>query len=167
MSDRSTARENADGTRSPRWRWCRVDALTVFELERIYAARQQVFAIEQQCIYLDVDGCDELAYHLAAWSEGQRLPIAYARLVDPGVKYPEPSIGRLLTTPAARRAGLGRELVRRMVVGCAAAWPGRGIRISAQAHLQTFYEAAGFSAVGTPYAEDGIPHVEMIRAARA
>jgi ElaA protein len=166
MSDRSAAVRNAEAKRSPRWRWCRFDALTVFEVERIYAVRQQVFAIEQQCIYLDADGCDEAAYHLAAWSDDERLPVAYARLVDPGVKYPEPSIGRVLTAPAARRTGLGRELVDRMVVGCAEAWPGRAIRISAQAHLQTFYEVAGFSAVGAPYAEDGIPHIEMVRPAR-
>ena len=165
MSDEGAGVQKVDVGWSRRWRWCRFNVLTVFELERIYAARQQVFAIEQRCIYLDVDGCDEVAHHLAAWSDGERLPLAYARLVDPGVKYPEPSIGRVLTTGAARGTGLGRELIRRMVVGCAEAWPGRAIRISAQAHLQAFYEAAGFSAVGPPYTEDGIPHIEMVRPA--
>ncbi|MDQ6680164.1 MAG: GNAT family N-acetyltransferase, partial [Pseudomonadota bacterium] len=137
--------------------------LGVVELQNIYAARQQVFAIEQQCLYLDVDGCDESAYHLAVWAASQRLPFAYARLLDPGQKYPEPSMGRVLTTVPARGRGIGRELVRRAVVHCAEVWPGRAIRISAQAQLERFYREAGFVAVGTPYLEDGIPHIEMLR----
>lgn len=152
-----------DPESGPRWRWCRFGALTVFELQHIYAARQQVFAIEQQCIYLDVDGHDEAAYHMAAWSDGHQWPLAYARLLDPGTKYPEPSMGRVITTAPARGTGLGRELVRRLIVRCAVTWPGQAIRISAQARLERFYRAAGFAAVGVPYIEDGIPHVEMCR----
>jgi ElaA protein len=144
------------------WRWCRFDALTVVELQHIYAARQQVFVLEQQCIYLDVDGHDEAAYHLAAWSDTQRMPVAYARLLDPSEKYAEPSMGRVLTIAAARGTGLGRELVRRVISGSAEAWPRRGIRISAQAYLDRFYRGFGFSAVGQPYDEDGILHVEML-----
>ena len=67
------------------WRWRRFDDLGVRELQHIYAARQRVFAVEQQCVYLDVDGCDESAWHLAAWSPAQREPLAYARVLDPGV----------------------------------------------------------------------------------
>ena len=150
---------------SLRWRWCRFEALTVVELQHIYAARQQVFAIEQQCLYLDVDGHDEAAYHLAAWSDGHRMPLAYGRLLDPGVKYPEPSMGRVITTAQARGVGLGRELVRRIISASSAAWPDQGIRISAQARLERFYRGFGFDPVGTPYDEDGIPHLEMLRAA--
>ena len=73
------------------------------ELQHIYTARQQVFAVEQQCIYLDVDGCDESAWHLAAWSPVQREPLAYARVLDPGVKYAEASIGRVITIGAGAR----------------------------------------------------------------
>ena len=147
------------------WRWCRFDALTLFDLQHIYAARQQVFVVEQQCNYLDVDGHDEAAYHMAAWSAGHRLPLAYARLLDPGTKYPEPSMGRVLTTALVRGTGLGRELVGRVIAGCAEAWPGQGIRISAQARLERFYEASGFVVVGVPYLEDGIPHIEMCKPA--
>ena len=157
---RAAAREFVD---TLRWRWCRFDALAVVELQNIYAARQQVFALEQQCIYLDVDGYDEAAYHLAAWSPGERLPLAYARLLDPGQKYAEASIGRVLTGTAARGCGLGRELVRRMLAHCSAAWPEHGIRISAQSRLQRFYAGFGFVSVGLPYLEDGIPHTEMLR----
>ena len=147
-----------------RWRWCRFEALSLRELQFIYMARQQVFTIEQNCVYLDADGADEPAHHLAAWSDDSRVPLAYARVTDPGVKYPEPSIGRVLTTTAARGTGLGRELVRRAVAHTVAAHPGQGIRISAQAHLDAFYREAGFVAVGEGYLEDSIPHIEMWRA---
>ena len=150
---------------SLRWRWCRFDALTVVELQHIYAARQQVFVIEQQCLYLDVDGHDEAAWHLAAWSDAHRMPPAYARLLDPGVKYLEPSMGRVLTTAPARGVGLGRELVRRVISASSDAWPGHGMRISAQARLEGFYRELGFEPVGTPYDEDGIPHLDMLRPA--
>ena len=150
---------------SLRWQRCRFDALTVVELQHIYAARQQVFVIEQQCLYLDVDGHDESAFHLAAWSEAHRMPLAYARLLDPGVKYPEPSMGRVLTTAPARGVGLGRELVRKVISASSDAWPGHGMRISAQARLERFYLELGFEPVGTPYDEDGIPHLEMLRPA--
>ena len=146
------------------WRWCRLGELTAIELQRIHGARQQVFVLEQHCAYLDADDYDEASFHLAAWTPQQRLPLAYARVVDPGVKYPEPSIGRVLTTAAARGTGLGRELVRRAVAHTVAAYPGQGIRISAQAHLEAFYREAGFVAVGEGYLEDDIPHIEMWRA---
>ena len=147
-----------------RWRWCRFDELSVFELQAIYMARQLVFAIEQQCAYLDADGFDEASFHLAAWSEHDKVPLAYARVVDPGQKYAEPSIGRVVTTAAARGTGLGRDLVRRAIAQCALAFPGQSIRISAQTRLERFYVELGFAAVGAPYMEDGIPHTEMLRA---
>ena len=146
-----------------RWRWCRFDELGVFELDAIYRARQQVFAVEQQCAYLDADGFDARSFHLAGWGADVSLPLACARVVRPGLKYAEPSIGRVATTAAARGTGLGRELVRRAVGHCADAFAGQGIRISAQAHLARFYAEAGFEPIGVPYLEDGIPHLEMLR----
>ena len=92
----------------PTWRWCRFDELSVFDLQAIYMARQQVFAIEQACAYLDADGFDAASWHLAAWSPESKVPLAYARVVHPGQKYAEPSIGRVITTAAARGTGLGR-----------------------------------------------------------
>jgi ElaA protein len=147
------------------WRWCRFDELSVFELQAIYMARQQVFSIEQACAYLDADGFDEASWHLAAWSPGHKVPLAYARVVHPGQKYAEPSIGRVITTAAARGTGLGRELMQRAIDCCTEAFPGQGIRISAQTRLEPFYAGLGFVAVGPPYLEDGIPHTEMLRAA--
>lgn len=146
-----------------RWRCCRFDELGVHELQRIHIARQQVFVIEQNCVYLDADDVDERSWHLAAWRDGHAGPLAYARIVEPGVKYAEASIGRVITGAAARGTGLGRELVRRAVERAEAVFPGHGIRISAQAHLARFYGAFGFSPVGEEYLEDGIPHIEMLR----
>ena len=145
------------------WRWCRFDDLQVRELQHIYAARQRVFSLEQQCIYLDADGCDESAWHLAAWSPVQREPLAYARVLDPGVKYAEASIGRVITVGTGRGRGLGRELVARSLAHTAEAWPGVAIRISAQTRLERFYAEFGFVAVGASYLEDGIDHTEMLR----
>lgn len=152
-------------TEEIRWRCCRFDELGVHELDRIYRARQQVFVIEQACPYLDADGVDPACAHLAAWSNAQAEPLAYARIVAPGVKYAEPSIGRVITTTAARGTGLGRELVRRAVEQTLRLHPGQGIRISAQAHLSRFYGSFGFERVGEEYLEDDIPHVEMLRPA--
>lgn len=148
------------------WRSCRFDELTLRELQFIYMARQQVFAIEQNCIYLDADGCDEPAWHVAAWSEAQQMPLAYARLIDPGVKYAEPSMGRVITTAAGRGTGLGRELVRRVIELSWRVYPGQGLRISAQSRLEAFYGDAGFVIVGERYLEDGISHTEMLRNGR-
>lgn len=132
------------------------------ELNNIFMARQQVFSLEQECVYLDADGFDEHSHHLAAWAPGHRVPLAYARVVEPGLKYAEPSIGRVITTAAARGSGLGRELMRRAVAHCEHAYPGLGIRISAQTRLEAFYSEQGFVAMGVPYMEDGIPHTEML-----
>lgn len=144
------------------WRCARLHELSPLELQRIHIARQQVFAVEQDCVFQDADEVDEQSAHLAAWCEDGVL-LAYARLVDPGVKYAEPSIGRVLTTAAARGTGVGRALVRRAVDHATTAFPGQGLRISAQLRLERFYADVGFVSVGEPYLEDGMPHVEMLR----
>lgn len=145
------------------WQVARLDALTPLQLARIYRARQEVFSIEQNCVYLDADAADEQSLHITAWAPQHTLPLAYARLVDPGVKYAEPSMGRVITTAAARGTGLGRELVRRVVELSDERHPGQGLRISAQSRLKRFYEGFGFVGVGEDYMEDGIPHLEMVR----
>lgn len=144
------------------WRWRRFDELQVRELQHIYAARQLAFAIEQECIYLDVDGCDERSFHLAAWSKAQREPLAYARVIDPGVKYAEASIGRVVTVGLGRGHGLGREVMVRAIAHAAEVWPGMAIRISAQTRLERFYASLDFVATGPPYLEDGIDHTDML-----
>lgn len=145
-----------------RWTCARLDALSPTALQRIHVARQQVFVVEQACAFQDADAADEQAWHLCGWAADGAL-LAYARLVDPGVKYAEPSIGRVLTTAPARGTGLGRELVARAIAQAEALWPGCGIRISAQHRLERFYAQAGFQSIGAPYLEDDLPHVEMLR----
>lgn len=125
-------------------------------------ARQQVFCLEQNCAYLDADGYDESAWHLAAWSPAHQAPLAYARILPPGAKYPEPSIGRVVTTAPVRGTGMGRELVARAIALSRTLHRGHGIRISAQSRLERFYETFGFVIASDRYMEDGIPHTEMV-----
>ena len=144
------------------WRVVPFDALTARELQYIYMARQAVFAVEQQCAFMDADGLDERAHHLAAWSASQREPLAYARLLEPGAKYAEASIGRVVTTISVRGRGWGRETMSRALAHAAATWPGVPVRISAQSRLERFYASLGFVVVGPRYLEDGIDHTEML-----
>jgi ElaA protein len=125
------------------------------------ALRQRVFILEQGP-YMDLDGNDANSWHLLGRDEAG-APQAYLRVVDPGVKFAEPSIGRVVTSPEMRGTGQGHVLVREGVARCKAAWPGQGIRISAQAHLERFYGAHGFVRTREPHIEDGIPHLEMLR----
>ena len=143
------------------WQNHRLESLSPLCLHRILRARQQVFAIEQHCIYLDADDADESSWHIAAWAPGQAL-MAYARVVDPGIRYEEASIGRVLTTAPARGQGIGRELVRRAIAQAHTAYPGVGIRISAQSRLEAFYGEFGFSVASDRYLEDGIWHTGML-----
>ena len=152
---------------TPVWRFAPFESLGVRELQYIYMARQAVFSVEQACAFMDADGLDERAYHLAAWSLLQREPLAYARLLEPGAKYAEPSIGRVITTAAARGRGLGRETMVRALAHAAELWPGSAVRISAQSRLEAFYAALGFVVAGPRHLEDGIDHTEMLSTPRA
>lgn len=145
------------------WRCARLEGLSSLELHRIHVARQRVFVVEQNCPFQDADETDERAMHLTGWAPDGAVR-AYARIVDPGVKYLEPSIGRVLTTAEARGTGLGRELLRRTLSIAAEAHPGQALRISAQQRLERFYAEAGFVSIGEPYLEDDLPHIEMLRA---
>ncbi len=143
------------------WAWHRFADLGVDNLYDALALRCRVFVLEQGP-FLDPDGVDRLSWHLLGRDALGELH-AYLRVVDPGVKYAEPSIGRVITSPEARGIGLGRRLMVQGVERCAATWPGRGIRISAQAQLERFYGEFGFRRVGEAYIEDRIPHLEMER----
>jgi ElaA protein len=143
------------------WHWCRFEHLGVQQLYDALALRSRVFVLEQGP-YQDADGLDPDAWHLLGRDSGGAL-VAYLRIVDPGRKYEEPSIGRVVVAPEARGRALGRALMQEGISRCRMAWPGRGIRISAQARLERFYRSLGFELVGPEYLEDGIPHIEMLR----
>jgi ElaA protein len=130
--------------------------------QRLYAVlrlRQQVFVVEQQCAYLDIDNLDQRANHMLCLRDGHLL--AYQRCLEPGLVYPESSLGRIVVDPGIRGQQLGRELVKRGIAYNLSRWPGWAIRINAQAHLQAFYSDLGFIAEGDEYLEDNILHRQM------
>ena len=142
------------------WRFARFDDLTAREVHDILQARSAVFVVEQACVFQDVDGADVQSWHLFA-REGAEVA-AYCRLIPPGIKYPEASIGRVVTTAIARGQGRGRVLMVEALDRAGHLWPGQPIRIGAQQRLEPFYQSLGFRTVSEPYDEDGIPHVEML-----
>ena len=144
------------------WRLARFDELSAREVHDILQARSAVFVVEQDCVFQDVDGADPASLHLAGRDPAGVL-LAYCRLIPPGIKFPEPSIGRVLTTGAARRKGLGRVLMAEAVRRAQGLWPGQALRIGAQLYLEAFYGEFGFAKCSEPYDEDGIPHIEMLR----
>lgn len=146
------------------WRFAPFDKLTPREVHDLFQARVGVFVLEQKCPFQDVDGLDTECWHLLGREDGPLL--AYCRIVPPGIKYAEPSIGRVLTTLAGRKTGAGRALMREAVARTNALWPKRDIRIGAQRYLERFYGDFGFVKASEPYDEDGIVHIEMVRAAR-
>ncbi|MEW5248796.1 GNAT family N-acetyltransferase [Microbulbifer sp. 2201CG32-9] len=147
------------------WQWSTFDSLSTTQLYEILRVRQEVFTVEQLCPYQDADGKDQYSWHLGCWDDRQEPPylMAYLRVVFPGHKYREPSLGRVLTTAPSRGTGLGKELIRRAVNHTLSEYPNTAIRISAQEHLADFYREFGFQRASAPYDEDGIPHIEMLR----
>lgn len=148
---------------SLQWTWRHYSELVRDDLYDALALRCRVFILEQGA-YLDPDGLDRHAWHLLGRDERGVLQ-AYLRAVEPGRKFGEPSIGRVITALEVRGTGVGRALVAEGLRRADRVWPGLGNRISAQSHLSAFYAAFGYLATGEPYLEDGIPHLEMLRPA--
>ena len=154
------------GRGSVRWRVQRWQELTLEQLYGILAARVQVFVVEQDCAYQELDGLDSLALHVTAWTQDHTPRVlAYARLNPPHSRFPEPSIGRVITAAQVRGTGMGRSLMARVLEQAEARYPGLPVRISAQQYLEGFYREFGFRTVSAPYLEDGLPHLEMLRPA--
>ena len=143
------------------WKHYAFAELDVQLLYDILALRQEVFVVEQACYYLDADGKDQEALHVVGML-GDEL-VAYTRVLDRGVSYPDyASIGRVVTAPAVRGQGLGRPLMRESLRVLYAHYGEQVVKISAQAHLQDFYGSLGYRGVGVVYEEDGIPHRAMV-----
>lgn len=138
--------------------------LTVDELFEVLQLRVAVFVVEQQCAYPELDHFDRHAEtrHLSGRDACGQLT-AYARILPPGLRYPEGSIGRFVVKAEARGKGVGHQLLRAALNLIHERCPGHAIRISAQEYLQRFYAQYGFSRVSDVYLEDGIPHIEMLR----
>ena len=148
------------GVTELRWQITHFDGLDAAQLYAALRLRLEVFAIEQNSLYQDLDNLDQQATHMLAWDNGQLL--AYLRCLPPGASYRESAIGRILVAAPARGRQLGRELVRRGIRYNLDQWPNRGIRINAQSYLRVFYEELGFVADGDDYNLDGIPHLQML-----
>jgi len=134
--------------------------LTPDELYAILRLRSEVFVVEQNCVFLDMDNKDQKSHHLMGWQDGELL--GYTRLLRSGISYVESSIGRVVTSPAARRRGAGRDLLNKSIATLYTLYGKQPIRIGAQCYLTKFYESFGFVPKGEIYLEDGIQHVEML-----
>ena len=145
------------------WRWKFFDDLTTAEVYAMLAARSQVFVIEQNCLYGDIDGLDTEAWHLFAFGPGEPRPklAGYLRVLLPDESDADIRIGRVLTTADFRGMGLGNQMLARAMGHIVEQWPNVPVRLHAQAHLQGFYGAFGFVPISEIHEEDGIPHVWM------
>jgi ElaA protein len=134
--------------------------LALEELYAILRLRSEVFVVEQACIFLDMDDKDPSCHHIMGRENG--ILGAYARILPPGLAYPEPSIGRVVSSPQVRRTGAGRLLMHHAINHTKRLYGASDIRIGAQLYLKDFYGSLGFAEQGDVYLEDGIRHVEMV-----
>lgn len=132
------------------------------ELYAILRLRSEVFVVEQTCVFQDMDNKDQDSHHLMGWNDDGSLA-AYTRLIPAGVAYEIPSIGRVVTSPAARGGGLGRVLMERSIDEAHRLFGSLPVKIGAQLYLKKFYSSLGFQQTSDVYMEDGIEHIEMIR----
>ncbi|RYG41741.1 MAG: GNAT family N-acetyltransferase [Chitinophagaceae bacterium] len=146
---------------NPIWKIKRFEALSIPELYQLLQLRSEVFVVEQNCIYQDLDGKDPNALHLIGEYEGNI--VAYSRLFAPGVYFEKASIGRVVIAAGFRDRKWGHRMMEQAIAGIEANFGRVPIHISAQAYLQKFYEANGFICDGSTYLEDGIPHLGMDR----
>lgn len=136
--------------------------LTTTELYAALHLRAEVFILEQNCVYLDPDNKDQQSFHVLYYADNELA--AYTRLVPAGVSFDEISIGRVITSPRHRGTGLGKKLMDASIEGCYEKFGRQPIRIGAQLYLLKFYQSFGFVEQGEVYDEDGIPHIEMVKA---
>lgn len=135
--------------------------LSAEELYALLRLRTEVFVVEQNCVFQDMDNKDQKCMHLLAW-QNDRLA-ACARIVPAGISYAEASVGRIATAPFVRGTGLGRVLVQKSIDELYNLYGVVVVRIGAQLHLQKFYGSLGFEVASQPYDEDGIMHIEMLK----
>ena len=143
------------------WITKRFEELTVHELYSILRLRSEVFVVEQNCVFQDMDNKDQSSYHLMGWEKD--VLIAYTRLVPPGVSYEMASIGRVITSQSARGSGIGKLLMEKSIDEAERLFGKAPIKIGAQLYLREFYQSLGFIQSSDVYDEDGIDHIEMIR----
>ena len=142
------------------WVLKKFDELSVSELYAIIQLRNEVFVVEQNCVYQDADNKDMLAMHFCGWHDEQL--VAYTRIIPKGISYTEASIGRVVTAPAYRGTGIGKMLMEKSIHNTFIEFGCSEIKIGAQVYLTRFYSSLSFLQCSEEYLEDGIPHIEMI-----
>lgn len=143
-----------------KWSVKHFSELSAKELFDIYKLRVEIFVVEQNCPYQEVDNKDLPAFHLSGYHENEL--VAYCRILPKNISYPETSIGRVVVKASFRKYKLGTLLMEKAMQEIKTRFPKEGIRISAQSHLENFYASLGFVSTGKRYLEDDIPHVEML-----
>jgi ElaA protein len=143
------------------WKIKPFNALSLNELYSLLLLRSEVFVVEQNCVYQDIDNKDQKALHLIGEFEGKI--VAYARLFKPGDYFDNASIGRVVIQPNYRDKKWGHEMMQQAITGIETHFGETKITISAQEYLQKFYESNGFVKTSEMYLEDDIPHIEMKR----
>ena len=141
------------------WQYSSFNELTPAELYAVMQLRNQVFVVEQNCVYQDADNKDQESFHLMGWRNDSL--VAYCRILPPGIAFAAASIGRVVSSPDARKKGHGRALMEQAIDKTLAEFDCKIVMIGAQLYLQKFYESLGFVQVSEPYLEDNIPHIEM------
>lgn len=143
------------------WDLKKFDELRAHELYAIMQLRNEVFVVEQNCVYQDADNKDQPSWHFMGWLDKEL--VAYTRILPPGIPYPQVSIGRVVNSPAVRGAGIGKKLMLESIRQVQKIFGEVSIKIGAQVYLQKFYTDLGFQQTSDIYLEDGIEHIEMIR----
>ncbi len=143
------------------WQIKRFNELSLVQLYQIMSLRNQVFVVEQNCVYQDLDGKDQDAIHVCGFYNDKL--IAYSRLFEPGYYFADAAIGRVLVAMEARKLKIAHILMEKSISAVLELFDTPSITISAQVYLLKFYQQHGFVQVGEEYLEDGIPHVEMRR----
>ena len=143
------------------WIYKKFSDLSPFELYQLLRLRSEVFVVEQNCVFLDMDNIDQQCFHLLGSAENKL--VAYARIVPPGIVYTEPSIGRVVTAPSARKKGLGKLLMEQAIKLVYELYGNTSIKIGAQYYLKEFYSSFGFYRISDVYLEDGIEHIYMLK----
>lgn len=134
--------------------------LNIYELYYLLQLRSEVFVVEQDCVYQDIDDKDQKALHVLGF-KGDKI-VAYTRIFKPGDYFDEASIGRVVVAKNERQHKYGYDIMKASIEAVGDFFNETNIRISAQCYLEKFYNNIGFKAVGEEYLEDGIPHVNMI-----
>ncbi|MBW2961570.1 GNAT family N-acetyltransferase [Mesonia aestuariivivens] len=137
------------------------DELTITELYEILQLRSEVFVVEQNCVYQDIDGKDETALHILGKKEGKI--VAYARCFAPQIYFEEAAIGRVVVKSSKRKFGYGHDILKASIAEIEKRYQTFTIKISAQQYLTHFYESHQFIQIGEGYLEDGIPHIAMLK----